>query len=37
MSGRAADRGRERIPSKLSTVSMEPDVGLEPMNYQIMT
>ena len=30
MSGRGAERERERIPSKLHTVSTEPDVGLEP-------
>ena len=28
---------RERIPSRLCTVSMKPDVGLEPTNYEIMT
>ena len=27
----------ERIPSRLCTVSTEPDVGLEPMNHEIMT
>ena len=27
---------RERIPSRLHTVSMEPDVGLELMNHEIM-
>ena len=28
---------RERIPSRLCTVSVEPNVGLEPMNKEIMT
>ena len=28
---------RERIPSRLHTVGMEPDVGLEPVNREIMT
>ena len=31
------ERERERIPSRLHAVSMEPDVGLEPMNCEIMT
>ena len=35
--GRGRDRGRERIPSRLCTVSTEPDVGLKPMNCEIMT
>ena len=30
-------RGRERILSRLHTASTEPDVGLEPMNPEIMT
>ena len=29
--------GRERIPRRLSTVSAEPDEGLELMNHEIMT
>ena len=28
---------RLRIPSRLCTKSMEPDVGLELMNHEIMT
>ena len=28
---------KERIPSRLHTVSPEPDVGLELMNHEIMT
>ena len=31
------DRGRERIPSRLYTVSKEPDVGLDPTNCEIVT
>ena len=31
------DRGRERIPSRYSTVSTELDPGLDPMNREIMT
>ena len=34
--GTGAERGRERIPSRLCTVSTEPDVGLELMNREIM-
>ena len=30
------ERERERIPSRLCTVSLEPDVGLEPTNREIM-
>ena len=37
VSGEGAERGRERIPSKLHTVSAEPDVGHEPTNHEIMT
>ena len=33
----AAERGRERIPSRLLTVSMEPNVGHDLMNCEIMT
>ena len=28
------DRDRERIPSRLHTVSTEPNVGLDPMNQE---
>ena len=28
------DRERERIPSRLHTVSIEPNVGLDPMNQE---
>ena len=35
--GGGADRGRERISRRLSTVSMESDAGLEPTNCEIMT
>ena len=35
--GRAERRGRERIPSRLRTVSAEPDTGLELVNCEIMT
>ena len=31
------ERGRERIPSRLSTISVEPDTGPEPMNREITT
>ena len=37
MSGERAERGRERIPSRLCSVSPEPDVGLIFMNCEIMT
>ena len=30
-------RGRERIPSRLRAVNMEPDVGLDPVNPDIVT
>ena len=32
-----AEREGEGIPSKLHTVSMEPDVGLKLKNHEIMT
>ena len=32
-----AERGRERIPSRLCTVNTEPDVGLEPTSREIVT
>ena len=43
--GGGAERGeekeregeRERIPSRLCTVSREPDVGLTPTNWEILT
>ena len=37
--GRERERERERgrIPSRLHTVSTEPDVGLIPTNREIMT
>ena len=35
--GRAGDEGDERIPSRLCAVSPEPDMGLKPMNCEIMT
>ena len=35
--GRGRKRERERIPSRLRTVSPEPDAGLELMNREIMT
>ena len=35
--GRSRERGKERIPSRLHTVSTEPDVGLELTNHEIMT
>ena len=31
------ERGKERMPSRLHTVSAEPDVGLELANHEIMT
>ena len=37
MSRGGTDRGRERIPSRLCTVSTEPDVGLKHMNCEIVT
>ena len=35
--GKGRERGRERIPSRLHTVSVEPNMGLEPTNCEIMT
>ena len=35
--GRGTEREKERSPSKLHTVSAEPDVGLNPTNCEIMT
>ena len=37
MSRGGAERGRERIPSRLHAVSPEPHVGLELRNREIMT
>ena len=34
---RGRQRGRERIPSRLCAVSMEPNSGLDPMNLEIVT
>ena len=34
---RARGRGKERIPSRLCTIGVEPDVGLELTNREIMT
>ena len=34
---RAAERGRERIPSRVYTVITEPDAGLDFMSHKIMT
>ena len=31
------ERGRERIPSRLCTVSAEPDAALKFMNHEVMT
>ena len=31
------ERGKERIPRRLCAVSTEPDAGLDPTNYEIMT
>ena len=35
--GGGVERGKERIPSRLHTFSTESEVGLEPMNREIMT
>ena len=35
--GRGAERGRERIPSRLHIASVEPNAGLELTNHEIMT
>ena len=34
--GRGRQRGRERIPNRLHTVSSEPDMGLDPLYHEIM-
>ena len=31
------ERGNKRIPSRMGTVSAEPDMGLKPMNLDIIT
>ena len=36
-SARASERDRKRIPSRLCVVSTEPDVWLDPTNYEVMT
>ena len=35
--GRGRERGRQRIPSRLHTVSTETNVGLKLTNHEIMT
>ena len=35
--GRGRERGRQRIPSRLHTASIEPNMGLEPTNGEILT
>ena len=35
--GRGSERRREKIPSRLSTDSVEPNAGLNLMNCKIMT
>lgn len=37
MSGGGTERGRQRIPGGLRTVSAEPDVGLTLMAYEVKT
>ena len=37
MNKEGAERERERIPSRLLTVSTDPDLGLELMNHKITT
>ena len=34
---RGAKRGRQRIPSRLRTVSTEPDAGLDSRNREVVT
>ena len=34
---RCRERERERIPSRLRAVSTDPNEGLEPTDYEIMT
>ena len=35
--GRGRERGRESIPNRPHAVSIELDMGLEPINCEIMT
>ena len=35
--GRCRERWKERIPSSLLAVSAEPNMGLELLNFKIMT
>ena len=35
--GRGREKGRERVPSRLHTVSTEPDAGPKLTNREIMT
>ena len=35
--GWGRERGRERIPSRLLTASIEPDAGLDLVNCEIIT
>ena len=35
--GSGTERGRERIPGRLRTVSTEPDAGLDLTNCEIVT
>ena len=35
--GRGRERGREKMPNKLGTVSTEPDMGLDLTKHGIMT
>ena len=37
MSGEGAEKEGKRIPSRLCAFSVEPDVGLDFMNHEIMT
>ena len=34
---RGRERGREKIPTRIHAVSPEPNLGLNPMNHEIMT
>ena len=37
MSWGGTERERKRIPSRLCAISTESDVGLDPVNHEIMT
>ena len=37
MGGIEKEKEREKTPSRFHTVSVEPDVGLELMNHEIVT